>query len=487
LFLPSRRPALHRYDSKALTFFFLIGCCILGTKNGEIKLFQLDDEKLLKTVALSSHPISLMTASKHGFLAVQVDGNRIVILSLVEERIVDNMLEPFDCGITDIAFSPLHPSLLAVAGDDGSITVVDIHSTSDCFVKIRFSSAHISPVSSIAFSPTNSCLLCSVGLDKRLCFFDVEKKKKRIRMFPLNDYCESLQFLNSGSHLIISFQRGQLSLFDLRGGIQERSAITTGQVIQSICILNDSMAAWAAQQRTERNSDNIGRQSESVAQEKENMAFNTMHHNNSRVVSPAKQDNEFDFVKLVQRNRNSSMLDDSPANSRSMAVVTSSGHRSESWSKQALSSCDERKHSQPLNNEIPTKENFSRTFSASWEETPISISKEQRNSENSLLLSSTLNRPVPCEDSNPFHCLLRTESPSLGAIPSPTTKKQIIAHDTNNNNVDPCNDNNNNNMYFSLLQSIEDIQYESTREMKQHIQNLHIDMLRNFEEQQVSI
>ncbi|CAG8849199.1 22438_t:CDS:2, partial [Racocetra persica] len=53
-----------------------------------------------------------------------------------------------------------------------SFTVADLSTA----VNVTFESAHYSEIKGIAFSPFNSHLMCSGGLDKRIVLYDVGKK-----------------------------------------------------------------------------------------------------------------------------------------------------------------------------------------------------------------------------------------------------------------------------------------------------------------------
>lgn len=462
---------------------------LTGTKTGELKIFYLSGEKLWKTLKMSSNTIFCMAASKENMLAVQIEPNQITIVSLVEERMEHNTLQPFDFSITNFTFSPFNPSLLAVAGDDGSITVLYITCT-EASMKIHFSVAHVSPVALTAFSPTNPCLLCSIGLDKRLCFFDVEKKKKRIRVFPLNDYCECFHFSNCGSHLIISFQGGQLSVFDLRGGIQQRCTINTNQVIiHSIGIFNKEMLTWTALS----NNENYSKEKENISSMSNQL--DNKDDDGELLSSPSrvavKDDSRWTDKLLLDKDSHSFSWKES--NETSQSIENVQDHLSESpylnwqsWMKDATTNWNdnisnrqeqlsETKDVRVVDSDIPTIGNLSRPLSASWDETPIvTESKSNMMDDDNPEITSRLvsSKPFSFGYPNPFPCLLSDAS------------REPIESTQNNSAV--ANNNNNSNVYSCLLQSIEDIQYGYHREIKQHIQNLHIDVIRNFEEQQVS-
>lgn len=71
-------------------------------------------------------------------------------------------------------FSSFHKSLLATAGDDGSVTVWDIHSGKSYCSFLR---QHQAPCTGVHFSKQNAALLASSGLDKCIYFFDIKEKR----------------------------------------------------------------------------------------------------------------------------------------------------------------------------------------------------------------------------------------------------------------------------------------------------------------------
>ena len=58
-----------------------------------------------------------------------------------------------------------------------------LYDTNACKQTNQFTSGHKSSIKDVAFSPLNKLLLCSVGLDKNIVFYDINDKiiVKRIK------------------------------------------------------------------------------------------------------------------------------------------------------------------------------------------------------------------------------------------------------------------------------------------------------------------
>ena len=75
--------------------------------------------------------------------------------------------------VRKLAFSHYKKYLLAACYDSGSLLLWD---TSRQQLNISFASYHLAPATDLAFSPLNDKLVTSVGLDKRICCYDVSEK-----------------------------------------------------------------------------------------------------------------------------------------------------------------------------------------------------------------------------------------------------------------------------------------------------------------------
>ncbi|CAG8701187.1 12941_t:CDS:2, partial [Cetraspora pellucida] len=86
----------------------------------------------------------------------------------------DNLTVLTKQSINVLEYSFFKRGLLAAGGEDGSLRLWDTCVSSTALQ--TFESAHYSEIKGIAFSPFNSHLMCSGGLDKRIVLYDVGKK-----------------------------------------------------------------------------------------------------------------------------------------------------------------------------------------------------------------------------------------------------------------------------------------------------------------------
>mmetsp|Transcript_31221 Transcript_31221/g.54236 ORF Transcript_31221/g.54236 Transcript_31221/m.54236 type:complete len:256 (+) Transcript_31221:535-1302(+) len=77
--------------------------------------------------------------------------------------------------------------------------------------------AHTSAVSSVSFSPANHLLLCSVGLDQRISFFD-SQMQHCVKTIEANAPLTAVAFNRDGANLAVGTLTGSILLYDLRVG-----------------------------------------------------------------------------------------------------------------------------------------------------------------------------------------------------------------------------------------------------------------------------
>ena len=130
-----------------------------------------------------------------------------------------------DSCINEIAFSYLDRNLLGAGQDDCIVTLYDSHA---CKQTTQFTTGHKSAIKGVAFSPLNKLLLCSVGLDKNIVFYDINDKiiVKRIKTdVPL----QSVSFCTDGHTIAIGASNmGAIMVYDLRKSSKEVYKVCCG-------------------------------------------------------------------------------------------------------------------------------------------------------------------------------------------------------------------------------------------------------------------
>ena len=115
-----------------------------------------------------------------------------------------------------------------------------LYDTNACKQTNQFTSGHKSSIKDVAFSPLNKLLLCSVGLDKNIVFYDINDKiiVKRIKTdLPL----QSVAFCSDGHTIAIGASNmGAIMIYDLRKSSKEVYKVCTGHkhTINSLSFAN---------------------------------------------------------------------------------------------------------------------------------------------------------------------------------------------------------------------------------------------------------
>lgn len=129
--------------------------------------------------------------------------------------------------LRDLQHSPHKKHMLGLCGDAGVVELWDCNTTSS-IVTLRppqvQSGASIMPLSALRFSPTSEALFASVGLDRRLCFYDANSRKC-IRDIPTDYPLTALDYHKDGVTLVVGTSAGHLLLYDIRNASKPSAKI----------------------------------------------------------------------------------------------------------------------------------------------------------------------------------------------------------------------------------------------------------------------
>jgi len=112
--------------------------------------------------------ISTLFSSTLIFIIVLVSSSTISCLTRLPQNIKST--QPMNV----LEYSYFKRGLLAAGSEDGYLRIWDTCASTTALQ--TFESAHFAPVGGIAFSPFNSQLMCSSGMDKRIVLYDVGKR-----------------------------------------------------------------------------------------------------------------------------------------------------------------------------------------------------------------------------------------------------------------------------------------------------------------------
>jgi WD40 repeat protein len=101
---------------------------------------------------------------------------------------------------------------MAIAFENGSLAVWDMHAK---VLKHKFTS-HSLACTAIAFSPVNNLLMCSVGLDCRVIFYDIHEHRE-VKTINAATATASLSFCSDGHTIAIGSEtNGTVTIYDLK-------------------------------------------------------------------------------------------------------------------------------------------------------------------------------------------------------------------------------------------------------------------------------
>ncbi|KAH9265831.1 hypothetical protein BASA83_010965 [Batrachochytrium salamandrivorans] len=129
-----------------------------------------DSKVISSTASLNSTISCIALASDDGKMAVGSTTGSALLHSL-KNNTSNRLSAPFVGSINHMAFYPFKKSILASAGDNGSVVFWDVNQkSSPTHIK---ENAHSSSIQGLAFAPCNKHFYCTVGLDRQLQFHDI--------------------------------------------------------------------------------------------------------------------------------------------------------------------------------------------------------------------------------------------------------------------------------------------------------------------------
>lgn len=131
--------------------------------------------------------------------------------------------------ISSLQFSQFRRSMLACGMDDGTVHLFDISMIEGKKELVKtFTGCHEAAVTGLAFSPFNRYLMVTVSLDKKIVLYDVDKMKSARTMVTQHPLT-SLAFKGDGTTLAMGTLDGKILVFDLSAkGKAPVSQIDTG-------------------------------------------------------------------------------------------------------------------------------------------------------------------------------------------------------------------------------------------------------------------
>lgn len=178
---------------------------IWDMKTKSIKKTYKDHKDVVSCVTFNWNDTSIASGSVNG---------DILLHNVISGQASDPLRLAKTQAVRDIQFSHFKKSLFGAVSDDSALNLWDSN-TRKLFMS--FASDHKAPATGLSFSPMNDMLLCSVGLDKRIVFYDVQGRKS-VKVMTAESPLTSVDFMSDGATLAVGSTRGKIYIYDLRSG-----------------------------------------------------------------------------------------------------------------------------------------------------------------------------------------------------------------------------------------------------------------------------
>ncbi|XP_064558176.1 protein NEDD1 [Zonotrichia leucophrys gambelii] len=186
---------------------------VSGGLDNTVNIWDLKSRKIYRSLKEHKDEITCVAYNWNDGYIVSGSLSGEIILHSVTTNLSSS---PFGYGsrqpIRHLKYSSFKKSLLGSVSDSGNVTLWDVNSQTPYH---NFENTHKAPASEICFSPVNELLFVTVGLDKRIIFYDTLGKKLLktiVADFPLT----TVGFMPDGTTLAIGCSRGKICQYDLR-------------------------------------------------------------------------------------------------------------------------------------------------------------------------------------------------------------------------------------------------------------------------------
>ncbi|CAG8585328.1 2865_t:CDS:10 [Acaulospora morrowiae] len=146
-------------------------------------------------------------------VASSSSSGHILVHNRLKSNTCDNLTVLTKQPINVLEYSFFKRGLLAAGGDDGSLRLWDTSVSTTALQ--TFENVHHFAIRGIAFSPFNSHLMCSAGLDNHIVLYDVGKKST-LKTIYTETHLTALGFKTDGVTIVAGTQNGRILVYDLR-------------------------------------------------------------------------------------------------------------------------------------------------------------------------------------------------------------------------------------------------------------------------------
>ncbi|PVD24953.1 hypothetical protein C0Q70_15449 [Pomacea canaliculata] len=180
-----------------------------------VSVWDLKTKSLKKSFKEAKGPI---TAARYNwndsYIAAGSETGEIILHNTITGQSSSPLLAATAQAIRQLEYSGFKKSMFGCTSDDGVVTLWDANARRQLHV---FQEAHVGPATGLAFSPINEMLMISVGLDKRMVCYDIQKKKM-LKAIDTQSPLTCIDIMHDGATAAVGSTRGKIYFYDLRQG-----------------------------------------------------------------------------------------------------------------------------------------------------------------------------------------------------------------------------------------------------------------------------
>ncbi|KAI9187555.1 hypothetical protein H9P43_001944 [Blastocladiella emersonii ATCC 22665] len=187
---------------------------IYAGTHGHVNVYDRETRKDLESYEPADTRLSALAVShddQHAFLAVGTESGEIYVLDRTHGE-SSALNTPFDRQITTLSFAYVDLGILVAGSADGRVAFWNVHASTD---PIATFAAHSDAVTGLQPSPINRIALVSCGLDGKMVMYDL-KRPGIIRTHKYPHAFSALAFKHDGHSIALGTTRGEIAIIDLR-------------------------------------------------------------------------------------------------------------------------------------------------------------------------------------------------------------------------------------------------------------------------------
>lgn len=370
--------------------------------------------------------------------------------------------------IRDITYSPHHKVLLASVGDDG---YVDIWDTVTTKLQVSFTqktastfgSNHSQVLYAVKFSPTSPSLLATGGVDRKLSFYDISSNKC-VHEISSDYSLTCLDYADDGVTICAGTSNGHILLYDIRQPSKPITKYLSAHPQQQINRIKF--------QHQPQNKSNPPSGSSSQSSSLPTTSPINASPSASKTMSQPESASKVSSSHTPLPNSTASQISPAPLPSSTLAATSSSNGYQTSSTFAAPSHLSQRPSG--------SFDSATTTSSLNSMKSSVSSSLSSPNSQFSPQTSTSATFSNPTISSNVSNSTSALKSDDSSFPSSSSSSSSLPSH-----NGGTVTGSSTNSVQVQLIRRVlEDVLYEFHQNVRNDIQNLHLEMLHQFHTQQ---